>query len=462
MITEAKVNLSNMLILSILNELEKDNSRLAKEAILKREKDNILLQAVFKAALDPSINYYIKQIPSYTRYNDFNTTLDWALASLETLSKRVKTGNAAVEHLTYILQTLQDADAIVIERIIKRDLRCGVSESTVNKIWKGLIPEYPYMRCSLPKSVKLDSWDWKNGVYSQLKADGMYASVNRNIEGDIEILSRSGTRFPLEQLDDIVYVAKRKFPVNTQTQGELVVYRYVDEGKTTNIQLLPREIGNGILNSVAKGGKFESNEFVGFLVWDQISLNFDENTLDYSERYTKLNEQLSSSTSCIQMIETRIVYNQYDALAHYSEKLAEGLEGTIIKDRSGLWKDGTSKFQVKLKLDQPVDLEVVGFNPGNGKNQDTFGSIICATSDNMLECNVSGFKDEERLNIWNNRDNLIGSIITVMSNNIMYSTNSAKKHSLFLPRFIEFRQDKSTADSFEHVVDQFANAIKGK
>ena len=51
-------------VLSILNRLEAVSGRLEKEAILKSNCSNELLKRAFELALDPTINFYIKQVPN--------------------------------------------------------------------------------------------------------------------------------------------------------------------------------------------------------------------------------------------------------------------------------------------------------------------------------------------------------------------------------------------------------------
>ena len=91
-----------MTVFEILDSLASDNSRLAKEAILKTNKDNKELQRVFKLALDPLISYYIRKIPSYKATG--NKKLSWAMDQLENkFATRNVTGNAAIELLTNAL-----------------------------------------------------------------------------------------------------------------------------------------------------------------------------------------------------------------------------------------------------------------------------------------------------------------------------------------------------------------------
>jgi DNA ligase-1 len=446
------------MILDILNELSANPSRLAKEAILQKNKDDYVLQRVVKAALDPTINYWIKKIPAYS-CEDRLYTLGQAVSMLEEIASRKLTGNAAIEHLEHILSSVASQDAEVITRIIERDLKCGVQDSTANKIWKGIIPEFSYMRCALPKAVKLSKWDWKGGIYSQEKADAMFANLDVYDDGEVVISSRSGTTIPNEKLNNIVLAARDMITSGTRTHGELMVEE--------NGKVLPREIGNGIMNSIAKGGDFKNkNQRAVYVVWDQIPLGNAQHGTDYetpySTRFVHLQAQVQNLgvQDSIRVIPFKMVYSYEDALQHYQEMLEEGKEGTIIKTKTGIWKDSTSKDQVKFKLEATVDLEIISLNEGKGKNEATFGSILCRTSDGLLEVNVSGFSDDDRVAIADDWDNICGKIMAVTGNSLMKPTGKKVTWSMFLPRCAEIREDKHVADSLKQVIDQFDSLIK--
>lgn len=444
------------MINQILETLASESSTNKKLDILTSYKDNELLKKACFNALNPLINYYIVKIPEYSNVsNDY--TLYEALEMLDVLSNRIVTGNDAIDYLKSILEGLSTEDAKVLEKVIKRDLRCGVSIQTVNKVWKNLIPTFPYMRISLPSQIKMDKINWKNGLYSQLKEDSLFANINYDIDGNIKIFSRNGSEFPVGSFENICDNIKAGFIKGFQYHGELLVEK--------SGTLLPREIGNGILNSVLQGGQFEDNVYPVYHCWDTIPLDIVapkcKYNVPYSERYKSLKEQCETiKNAYVQLVETRIVYSMEEALEHYKEVLAKGLEGTILKFPEAIWKDGTSKEMIKLKLEVDVDLNMVGFIEGNGKNADTFGSIICESSDGLLSVNVSGFTDDMRKMIWDNRDDMMGKIITVKSNNIMKPSENNENHSLFLPRFVEIRNDKDYADGLESIFEQFESAMK--
>ena len=441
--------------LSILTEIAATASTNAKQAIIKREEKNPALRATFAAAYDPTVSYYVKKIPAYLTKG--SGELLEAIKSLDRLAKRQLTGQAGIDHLQSVLESVSADDAKVIERIIDRDLKCGASDTLASRVWKKLVPEFPYMRCSLLKAVKVEKWNWQQGVISQLKGDGSFANSDI-VDGEAVVSSRAGKQYPAGALKNITDELVAVFPADVRVIGELLVER---AGK-----VLPREIGNGILNSVAKGGEFDAGDRPVYMVWDIIPLELavadGRCNTPYTERLASLTAILNKAkTKSVSLIETRIVHSMKEAYAHYFELVKKGFEGTIIKEPQGVWADGTSKEQVKLKVEFEVDLEITGFNAGNGKNAATFGSIECKTSDKKLTVNVSGFADKERERIHKIRKQLLGTIMTVKANSIMPPAGSGV-YSLFLPRFAEFRDDKRVADSLARVQEQFDAVISVK
>lgn len=156
-----------MSILNILNELAAEPSKLAKIAILEREKNNATLKRVFKITYDPYLNFWIKKIPEFKLGPQCNMiSLDMALDDLTVLSSRQKTGNDAIDFLGNVLRNLSLNDGEVLSRVVQRDLRCGASESTPNKVWPNLIPTFDVMLAH--KDVSGINFP----AYAQIKYDG--------------------------------------------------------------------------------------------------------------------------------------------------------------------------------------------------------------------------------------------------------------------------------------------------
>jgi DNA ligase-1 len=453
----------------LITEISSNNGKLFKEGIIHREAlaSNKEFFAGLRYALDNIDTFGVKQIP--IRSGADGTGLSFLKFSdlANNLIARELTGGAALEAIDKAMRlATNDEWNGWYRRILLKDLGAGFSESTVNKAVKGVnesytVPVTPYMRCSLPEGSNMEDWDWSKGVYSQIKADGQFAYVNVSKDGFVQITSRGGTVMPQGALG-IEEAASTTFRHGTSNHGELTVYR--------NGVMLERQIGNGILNSIQQGEPLQPNLKVVFDCWDQIPLSEfvpkGKYAVPYKARFDTLEKQVmtpilnGTNVIQIQLIETRIVYSPEEALAHYRDARKRKLEGTVCKSADAQWKDGTSKDQVKQKEVIDVELRVKGFTPGKNKFAHLFGSITCESECGLLEVNASGIPDDLRVAIHNDRAGWMDAIVTIRSNGIMYSTKAGKKHSLFLPRFIERRDDKTVADTLAQIEAQFAAAIK--
>lgn len=447
-----------MSINDILLEIASDQSRLFKEAVLKRNENNELLKQVIFLALDPFTNFHIKKIPNYdffdiTQEEPEKISLEEALKKLDHLSSRKVTGNAAVNHLRYILSSLSDDDAEVVIKIIRRDLRCGVSDSTVNKVWPELIFTYPCLLCSPydVKTVKKLNWP----VIGQIKEDGLRFNAVVD-KGTCLFFSRKGQ--PIEILDQSFY---DEFILLADGQsvvfdGELVAYR--------DNKLLPRKESNGIANKAIKGTitEDESKMFQAVL-WDEIPLSdfkasacpiqyedrlnslVSKSMLLYSDEY-KIISELKNGFKRIEVAETFICDTLEDAQSKFQSYLNQKREGIILKNKSSLWSDTRSREQIKLKAEQECDLRVIEWNFGEvgTKNEFRLGSLLCSSEDGKVVVNVSGFSDDERDTI--TRDNSLNKIVSILYNERITKKNGGPD-SLFLPRIVEFRTDKTVADT---------------
>lgn len=439
------------MIREMIMALQSEGSKNGKIAILK--KAVLVFRDVLYYTYNPEFNYYIKATHKPANYGSQTLYELWpqACSLLIDLHNRDITGNSAHEAVTNLMSWMKKEEADIFESILKRDLRCGINAATINAAIDGLIPEYPYMRCSLPDKSNIGKFNWKAGVISQEKADGMFVNIIRRESGEILIQSRNGSIFPMIEFGTLVSSLQqlKGFYDETVLHGEMVV---TDIGG----HILPREEGNGMLNSVLKGGEFPYGFYPKVYLWDIIPLVGYKNGLcekPYNARLFTLQKMVKDVlTDNISMIETRVVRSMDEARAHYTEMTECGKEGTILKYPTSIWKDGTSKDCVKFKIEAEVDLLVTGVNAGNGKNADTFGSLVCQSSDGLVEVAVSGFTDADRERIAGELDQWIGKrVITVRANNLMPIPQSGGKRSLFLPRFVEERLDKTEADSLEKI-----------
>ena len=420
--------------LSILNECASDNGRLFKIDVVDKNKDNELFKSVIKAALDPYTQYHIRKIPEYIKTDAPDISLCYALDELKRLSSRELTGNTAKNHLECLLANLSPSDAEVIERIISKDLKCGIHKSTVNKVFgKGFIETYPCMLAS-----SMNEKNFKNikfpGAIIQTKMDGMRANIIIDSDGKVDIRSRNGKQIDLHGMLDISGM------FDIVIDGELIVLD--DDGN-----ILDRKTGNGILNSAVRGTITpEEAERVRMVAWDIIPLeDFKVGRFDmpYSNRLDNLKFTLFVEDK-IDIVETSMADNMDEVRMIFQEALDAGQEGVIVKNTDSIWEDKRSKHQVKMKVELEADLLVTAWNEGAGKYKGLMGSVTAVTDNGQLEVNVgSGFNDEDRKML---PEDIVGKIITVKYNEVIQDKNKDTK-SLFLPIFVEIRLDKDKADN---------------
>lgn len=431
---------------SIFASLASTSSRLEKEAILTANKDNDVLKQACFLALDPFTNFYIRKIPKYKTDVGPYFALDEALEDLLSLSTREVTGNAAIEHLTEILENLRPEDAKVIERVIEKDLRCGVSEATVNKIWPGLIPTYPCMLASGYEDKLVSKITWPANV--QLKLDGMrFNAIVKN--GSVEFRSRNGKELDLlGQLgqeflaiagsDDVVF------------DGELNVM------DNDTLQFMSRQIGNGILSKAQKGTlTLGDAALIHATVWDWIPYEDflkGECSMPYRIRLNSLFATMDSAAyekdqyrvGKVHKVWNKNVDSIEEAQVIFEELLGEGQEGIILKDLNSRWEDKRAKHQIKFKGELECDLVCVDWVEGTGKNAGRLGALVLESADGKIKVNVgTGFTDHHRDTIG---VSVIGKVIAIKYNGRIVDQRTGVS-SLFLPVFVEVREDKTVADS---------------
>jgi DNA ligase-1 len=419
-------------------------SRNAKIYLLEDYLNFDIFRIIVELAYDPYKTYGVLKVNRPIETGDFDfDSITFEL--LDALAGRDLTGNIALEAIRAELERLNYESGGLFIDILNKDLRAGFNVKSINKAMPGLIPEIGYMRCSLLKDVNVNlEWDWSKGIYSQEKMDGMFVNINIFSDG-VSLLTRKGHRFENDYFANITRYLSKTVPYNCQLHGELLIEE--------NNEILDRKTSNGIFNHLLKGkGGLKITQAPVLYLWDIIPENVAKYLLEYNVPYEERFSIVQTLKSRdVRTVESKIVFNYDSALDHYFDIRDRGGEGTIIKHPALPWKNHTSKFQIKMKAEKECELEVVDFNSGKGKFKGTLGSLVCMSDCGCLVVNVSGFTDEIRDEIWSNRGNWMGAIVTIRFNEVIKGKNQFDKYSLFLPRFIERRLDKDVADELDYI-----------
>ncbi len=459
-------------VFAAIEKIAATSSKLEKEELIKTAgTSSPLFMKVVKAAYDPFINYGIRNLTRPVGMAPGANTLDephwWAI--LDDLAKRKLTGDAARKTVSDALALLDESSSELFRRIINKDLRAGFTDGTINRVFKGTIAEFPYMRCTLPEKSNMANWDWSVGIFSQEKADGMFTNVNVDETGHVWLTTRQGSPIPLDALG-LEEPINKMLTNGTQSHGELTVIG-------PDNKVLPREQGNGMLNSVLQGGLLDPGCRARLDLWDQVPLTVvapkGKYATPYKQRLAKLVTQLRQGyeanpefKNVVALVPTRVVRSKAEAYAHYRDLLKQGKEGTVVKHPDMDWKDssGGNKDQVKLKLEADVDLRIIQVLPGTPgtKNEGRAGSFQCETSCGTLQVNVTVKNEKLRDEVDKDWDAFADKVIAVRANSIMQPSESSDFYSLFLPRMVDdhTRPDKSVADDLARVQEIFRSAVE--
>lgn len=470
------------MIKKIFDEIAVEPGSNKKMEILGKYKDNKLLENVLYLAKSKRVKFYIKQIPEYTPDNSSPESLQWGLDGLKSLYTRHFTGHDATKWLKVVLSGVSAEDAYVIERIIEKDLKIGMGTSNINKVFESLIEKVPYMGAK-PYDIKLvEKIIAKGKALSQIKMDGRYQNAIIR-DGEVILETRAGEETVL---------TGAKFLKELSTLTDEVVLN----GELTITGVPVRSIANGIISSLddilsktEERGKEETDkkikEFfkkhgeelggehvtipdvlnrIVYTCWDIITVDeyyAKESKTPYDERISILEKIIKDKKPTqIQVVETVEVNSMEEVMKHFHAALKNGLEGTILKESKGTWKNGKPSHQVKFKLEINLDLKIVGFQYGEKgtKNEHVISTLLVESSCGQLKTNPAGMNEKMMADVTVRQKELLGTVVEIRCCGL--SKNSKGEWSTMHPSIEELRTDKKTFDSLSSAIE-IENAAKG-
>jgi hypothetical protein len=466
-----------MKIKEIFDEIAAEGGTNQKMVILGKYVDNELLKRVLYLANSKRVKFYIKRVPEYPKVETEMGLigLNHALDQLSQITERKVTGGSAIELLETLLSSLSLDDAYILERIIEKDCKIGMGTSNMNKVFKNLIEDTPYMGAvSFDEKKARKLFDKGAKGYSQVKMDGRYCNATI-VNGEVYLESRQGEPTiitgakllkDLANLNEVVLNGELTMDGVPRYESNGIIASIIDIcGKMESRK--PEETERKITNFEDKHGSFTAAlDGIRYTVWDMITIdeyNATKSSTPYNVRLKNLQETLNkidNVDSAVSIIENKEVNTFEEAMEHFKEMLGRGEEGTILKAQTGEWKDGKPTWQIKLKLELTLDLMITGFNYGTKgtKNENVVSSFNAMTSCGLLKTRPQGLKEELMKEITERQDELLGTIIEVKCSGLSFDNTGA--YSLLYPAFKHFRDDKSVANSLEECIE-IQNAALG-
>ena len=415
----------------IIKELEGDNSRLKKEAIIRRESDadnDVFFEGVCMA-LDGFRTYGVKQVPKSTKDGGGLTWLEFK-ELVRQLEHREATGNTAKQMVQQACdESNKDQWNDWYRRILIKDLRCGVTHKTINKHSTMKVPVF---ECMLADDSKKHEKKMVGEVLVEPKLDGVRVVAILDVDRDeVKMYSRNGKElynFPkiVAQLDSML----DQMPESMVFDGEVM---------SDDFQTLMREIHRkeGAKTDDAILNVFDCLPLIDFMDGGcGLTITKRKQMLedfDYPENirlveYVKMN--LSDEDGQKQ-------FADYNKLC-----IDKGYEGIMVKPIIGSYECKRSSLWLKVKPFIEVSLTVKDVEEGTGRNAGKLGALIVEGTDGgkFIKTNVgSGLTDADRDTFWKAKDKLIGQIVEVRADQITQNQESNDEWSLRFPRFLRFR-----------------------
>ncbi len=426
----------------LIKLLSSSNSRLFKEEVLLKEmkNNNDIFFSGMSLAYNKLLTFGVKKVPESEfdgdgiRWEEFKNLAD-------NLVKRNLTGHAARDEIKVVMEkSFKDEWNFFFKRILQKDMRCGLSERTINNVAKkNNFQQYliPVFSCQLAQ----DSESHKKKIIGkkmiEIKLDGVRAILIIYPSRNIDIFSRNG-----KELNNFEHI---KNEIKELMNFDEIDRPFVLDGEiiSKNFQELMKQIHrkNSVQNDDAK-----------LFLFDYLPLeNFKKGIYEckYSERINKLKklyEKYFQYSTNIKLLEPKLINldtNQgMEEFQNFNrDSLLKGYEGIMIKDPDSFYECKRSTTWLKSKPFIEVSLQVKDYEEGTGRNKGKLGALIAEGEDEkkFFRLNIgSGFTDEQRDEFWRNKEQLIGKIVEVRADSISKS-KEGNHWSLRFPRFKSFR-----------------------
>lgn len=407
-----------MLTHKLLTEIANASGTNEKIEIMKREKDNKILQMILQYANDPYMCFYVKKIPKKVVYNlELFEDDDAWLGFFEIcnkLSMRSVTGNAAVNLVSDHLIRVIEEDEKWMRAILNKHLNIGISTKTINKVFKNLIPTF---EVQLAEKFDKSVVSTMESVIVEPKLDGVRC-ISIVKDDAITMYARSGKQ--ITNFADTIGKEVIKL-------GDGV---YDGEIMSKDFQSLMSQVHRKY-NIDVSDSYLALFDFVELNTWldRKRSHPYEKRRNDLLKRFDNV-----KNTKHIRLVDM-VVCHPEDIQENHVVFVGLGYEGSMIKDPNAKYRWGRGQEVMKLKDFKDVDLEIVGVETGTGRNENRLGAIKVNNHSVIVDVG-SGFSDFQRDEFWKDRDRLVGMIAE-----IRYQEET-EDGSLRFPTFVRLRSDK--------------------
>ena len=411
----------------VIQKLESDNSSLFKQSVIKDNLGNKEFIEGAKLCLDPLVTFGVKEVPVKKDPTGDGFSFEQFLKLANQLQQRELTGHAARDAiLVAMAKSTQEEWNDWYRRILIKDLRCGTGAKLINKVQADTIPLFG---CMLAHDGAKHPKKIAGECYVEYKYDGVRViAIVQN--GSATLHSRNGKL--LENFPHIEEALSKPEFEGLVFDGEVM---------SEDFQTLMKQVHR------KEGAQTEDSYLAVFDMLTLDEFNAGGTSKNAIERRQRIVNLSNLFTYRIQLVDATLIdmdsdEGQVKFQAMNKRALDEGYEGLMIKPVAEGYKCKRSHAWLKIKPFIEVTLKVVELEEGTGKNEGLLGALVVEGEDDgkFFRLNVgSGLTDENREQIWANKDSVIGQLVEIRADAATQSQDAEDTWSLRFPRFKTFR-----------------------
>lgn len=334
-----------------------------------------------------------------------------------------------------VLKNYSEEDRDVLTQVIAKTWTTTIGAPLLNKAHPGSVHIFE-VQLAYEYSKQIHKFDDNVEFVVTQKLDGFRSLVEIKDGNVVSIRTRKGKL--LTNLNELTIALKEALPNegHYMFDGELLVND--DENQWSS--------GERFQQTSKQVSSKEQAHDIAFHIFDVIS--YDEFVKGISIDVYKERRQLLNEVRENELVKVVPVLGTCtkDEISTWSDVATENnWEGVMLNDPNAHYETKRHKGLLKVKKMHTADLMIIGFEEAiDGKNRGGLKSLIVQLDDENTVNVASGLTEEQRIDIWSNKDQYLGKIVEVKYFEETKNQNGGR--SLRFPVVLRFRDDKTIED----------------